>query len=71
MPGFNRTGPTGQGPMTGRKMGKCTEKGFGSKSTEEGPAQDFSNEVFGRGFGAGRRRPGRGLGRRNRFRSDF
>ena len=23
MPGFNHTGPKGQGPQTGRKMGKC------------------------------------------------
>jgi hypothetical protein len=23
MPGFNQTGPGGQGPMTGRRMGKC------------------------------------------------
>jgi hypothetical protein len=23
MPGFNQTGPGGQGPMTGRGMGKC------------------------------------------------
>lgn len=23
MPGFNQTGPVGQGPMTGRRRGKC------------------------------------------------
>ncbi len=23
MAGFNQTGPIGQGPMTGRRMGKC------------------------------------------------
>lgn len=23
MPGFNQTGPVGQGSMTGRRMGKC------------------------------------------------
>ena len=23
MPGFNQTGPMGQGPMTGRRMGRC------------------------------------------------
>ncbi|MFZ5941380.1 MAG: DUF5320 domain-containing protein [Bacteroidota bacterium] len=27
MPGFDRKGPEGQGPMTGRKMGKCTDYG--------------------------------------------
>jgi len=25
MPGFNKTGPLGQGPMTGRRMGACTK----------------------------------------------
>lgn len=23
MPGFNQTGPVGQGPMTGRRQGRC------------------------------------------------
>ena len=23
MPGFNRSGPHGEGPMTGRRMGRC------------------------------------------------
>jgi hypothetical protein len=23
MPGFNQTGPVGQGPMTGRRKGRC------------------------------------------------
>ncbi len=23
MPGFNQTGPVGQGPMTGRRIGNC------------------------------------------------
>lgn len=27
MPGFNQKGPMGEGPMTGRKMGKCTNFG--------------------------------------------
>ena len=31
MPGFNKTGPSGQGPMTGRKMGKCSNQ----KQTEK------------------------------------
>lgn len=26
MPGFDRTGPMGQGSQTGRKMGKCNSK---------------------------------------------
>ena len=27
MPGLNQTGPMGQGPMTGRRMGRCTNYG--------------------------------------------
>jgi hypothetical protein len=27
MPGFNQTGPVGQGPMTGRRMGRCNPSG--------------------------------------------
>ena len=42
MPGGDRTGPTGQGPMTGRGMGPCGRgRGFG-----RGPGMGF-----GRGFG--------------------
>jgi hypothetical protein len=27
MPGIDRTGPAGQGPMTGRRMGRCNPSG--------------------------------------------
>ncbi|MBC8179719.1 DUF5320 domain-containing protein, partial [candidate division KSB1 bacterium] len=27
MPGFNQTGPMGQGPMTGCRMGQCANFG--------------------------------------------
>ena len=51
MPGGDRTGPMGQGPMTGRAAGYCT--GF--------PAAGYMNPNPGRGFwGRGR---GRGGGR--------
>jgi len=55
MPGFNRTGPTGAGPMTGRQLGRCT----GNET--DFPERGFRK--FGRGFrgGFGRGR-GRGLG---------
>ncbi|MBN1501374.1 MAG: DUF5320 domain-containing protein [Spirochaetes bacterium] len=50
MPGFNRTGPLGQGPMTGRGMGMCG-----------GNAGAGSNRGFGRMFSAwGRGCRGRG-----------
>lgn len=35
MPGFNRQGPKGEGPMSGRSMGKC---GNGRKNQIDGPA---------------------------------
>lgn len=54
MPGFNRTGPTGAGPMTGRQMGPCNDNNRGDY-----PAG------MGRGFG---RRAGRGRGRGMGFR---
>ena len=53
MPQGDRTGPNGQGPMTGRGAGYCA--GFA--------APGFMNAGFGRGFGRGMGR-GRGFGRR-------
>lgn len=46
MPGYDRTGPQGSGPMTGRGLGPCG-RGFGFR------------RGFGRGFGGGF---GRGFG---------
>lgn len=51
MPGFDRTGPEGQGPRTGRQMGKCV------KPDEENSTDDNQS---GRGLGRGM---GRGVGR--------
>jgi len=50
MPGGDRTGPMGMGPMTGRAAGYCA--GYG--------VPGFMNPMGGRGFGGGR---GRGGGR--------
>lgn len=71
MPGFDRKGPLGDGPMTGRRLGRCTN--FGSKqptNTQPGSPETNPEDVGGRGFGFGRRGRGRGRGRgfRNRFR---
>ena len=52
MPGGDRTGPMGVGPMTGRAAGYCA--GY--------PAPGYSNPMPGRGFGMGFGR-GRGRGR--------
>ena len=70
MPGFDRTGPEGQGPQSGRKMGKC------NPDNQETTAKTDSEEIFtdsrrrpgrGRGRGLGRGRGnGNGMGRRSR-----
>ncbi|MDD4383706.1 MAG: DUF5320 domain-containing protein [Bacteroidales bacterium] len=73
MPGFNQKGPAGQGPMTGRRMGKCTNFGVNQKSQIADEETQTNN--FGRGFGFGRRGCGRGFNRgfgmQNRFRGGF
>ncbi|MBN2293977.1 MAG: DUF5320 domain-containing protein [Pirellulales bacterium] len=56
MPGGDRTGPMGMGPMTGRAAGYCA--GF--------PTPGFMNAPGGRGLGGGRGGRG-GRGWRNRF----
>ena len=74
MPGFNQTGPMGQGPMTGRRMGRCTNFGANLKNqadeTTEKTNENLPENFQGRGFGFGRGRGGRGfgMGQRNRFR---
>ena len=45
MPGGDRTGPQGMGPMTGRRMGYCS--GYNSP----GYANPGPRRFFGRGFG--------------------
>ena len=70
MPGGDKTGPTGGGPMTGRGAGFCA--GFGTPGYAN-PGVQFNNS-YGRGgafrrggggFGRGGGGFGRGFGRRN------
>jgi len=74
MPGFNQTGPIGQGPMTGGKMGRCTNYGASlrnKKTTSSGDQiEDQVDYTLDRRLGIGRRRgvKGRGMGIKNRFR---
>ncbi len=79
MPGLNRRGPQGEGPMTGRRMGRCNPENKGktddeilqNRDSSITPAQGTGRGLgLGRGFGIGRGQggPGRGLGRQNRFR---
>ena len=58
MPGGDRTGPAGMGPMTGRAAGYCA--GYGTS----GFANPVQGRGYGRGFGPGRRG---GWGRRYGF----
>jgi hypothetical protein len=60
MPGYDGTGPEGKGPMTGRGMGYCATEVKDQQEVER-PRRPLR---LGRGWGG----PGRGLGRRNRFR---
>jgi len=59
MPGFDRTGPRGEGPRTGWAMGKCVPGRKTSRDTEI-PEQDLPGRGPGTGLGRG---PGTGLGR--------
>lgn len=59
MPGGDRTGPFGEGPLTGRGAGLC--RGYDSPGFTTAPGW---GRMAGRGFGRGR---GGGRGWRNRF----
>jgi hypothetical protein len=72
MSGLNQKGPSGQGPMTGRKKGRCTNFGANTKNqTHENNenSNPSSPEHFqGKGLGKGRGGKGFGGGRQNQFR---
>lgn len=52
MPNFDGTGPQGQGPKTGRGMGKCND----DKPANRAPAGRGQGRGAGRGRGQGRKR---------------
>ena len=60
MPGLDGTGPSGEGPLTGRRRGKCGRSK--SKQNQEPTVRDSNTDdtVFGRG----RRSSSKGYGRR-------
>ena len=69
MPGFDGTGPAGQGPMTGGARGLCNPSAASRPYGVARPRARFFPRVFGagrpRGGGRGfRGRGGRGRGRR-------
>jgi len=61
MPGFNGTGPMGEGPMTGGGRGNCNPYGRFSGARGFGGGRGMRNG-FGRGHGYGR-----GFGRRGAY----
>ena len=62
MPGFDRTGPMGKGPMTGGGRGRCNPRG--AFNTSGGSGMDRgTHRGFRQGFGSARGY-GRGQGRR-------
>lgn len=57
MPHLNSKGPTGEGPCTGRKLGKCTKVN-----------EDVKLEKLGNGMGKRRKSGGgEGMGRRSNY----
>jgi hypothetical protein len=71
MPGFDRTGPEREGPMTGRRMGRCNPESpvnKGEENTTNLPGRGLAQR---RGRGAGRpenqRSKGKGLARGRGF----
>ncbi len=59
MPGFDRTGPRGMGPLTGRRLGRCVAPAPDVQSEEQTERQ----VVYGLGRGGIPRGGGRGFGR--------
>ncbi|HKK43122.1 MAG TPA: DUF5320 domain-containing protein [Bacteroidales bacterium] len=79
MPALNQRGPMGEGPMTGRKMGRCTNFRAAFKEKDSNYAgeqhepdnEDIPGRAYGYGYGRGMRGRGRGLGRMNRLRGRY
>lgn len=59
MPNLDQTGPLGQGPMTGRRMGRCTNYGAYKQNTNfnndrnENQLDDFQTQNYLKGYGRG------------------
>jgi len=65
MPGYDRTGPVGNGPRTGRGRGRCRQAAERTRSVEDpyqGEDGGGNGRPWGRGFGNGGRGRRRGFG---------
>lgn len=60
MPNFNGTGPNGQGPMTGRRRGRCSVNQ--TAQIEKSEIQTAENKDIAYGVGRGGRPRGGGQG---------
>jgi hypothetical protein len=68
MPGFDRTGPMGAGPMTGGARGRCKPASTATIPAFAGGSRYGRGLAMRRGFMGGRGfGPGRGYGRGNRW----
>ncbi len=69
MSGFDKTGPEVEGPMSGRRIGRCTGYGTNFRKSDKSEYPEDSKESYGRRrFRFGWRGLGRGMGFRDRFR---
>lgn len=71
MPGLNKTGPSGRGPMTGRGRGVCNTAGSVSATGIQygagiGPGMGFCRRLRGPFDRELKGYPGKGMGRNNR-----
>ncbi|MDD4028922.1 MAG: DUF5320 domain-containing protein [Caldisericia bacterium] len=62
MPGFNGTGPNGQGPMTGRGLGNCNPDNVNANQNQQNNSANVVQRPIPRFFGWCRGGFGRGLG---------
>ena len=70
MPGFNQNGPLGQGPMTGRGLGRCADARWQTNAKASKPAsiqEQDTTAIGNRGMGLGRGGRCWGIGRQARF----
>lgn len=63
MPGLDQTGPESEGPLTGKKLGRCTNNGNGRQGLKDDQADNIENLPRGKGAGRGLGRRGSGRGR--------
>ena len=65
MPGFNRTGPSGEGPKTGRGLGKCNPNSPLNKNQTEWKGSGFGRNTHFETGTKPNRRSSSGPGNRN------